>query len=82
MKTKTLLAGLLPLMLSAPVFAFHCPVDMQKIDAALAANPPLSETQLAEIRYLRAEGEEYHRAGQHQRSVDTLARAMQILRIQ
>src|SRR5690606_19317189 len=66
----------------APAFAMHCPADMAKIDAALAENPDLTAEQLAEVKRLRAEGEEYHAAGQHQESVDTLARAMEILGIE
>lgn len=62
--------------------AFHCPMDMKKIDAALAKSPNLSGDQLAEVRRLRTQGEEYHNQGKHQESVDTLAKAMQILNIQ
>lgn len=69
-------------LLSSPAFAFHCPADMAKIDAALAAGPQISAEQLAEVQRLRAEGEEYHAAGQHQESVDALAKAMEILGIQ
>ena len=69
-------------LLSGPAFAFHCPADMAKIDAALAAGPQISAEQLAEVQRLRAEGEEYHAAGQHQESVDALAKAMEILGIQ
>ena len=69
-------------LLATPALAMHCPADMAKIDAALAENPQLSADQLAEVKRLRAEGEEYHKAGQHQESVDTLAKAMEILGIQ
>ena len=79
---RILLAALALGFLATPAFAFHCPADMAKIDAALAANPPLSAEQLAEVQRLRAEGESYHQAGQHQESVDTLAQAMEILGIQ
>ena len=61
--------------------AFHCPVDMAKIDAALAKNPKLSAQQMAEVKKYRAEGEAFHKAGKHQDSVDTLAKAMKILDI-
>lgn len=39
--------------------------------------PPLSE-----VKRLRAEGETLHKEGQHQESIDTLAKAMRILNIQ
>jgi hypothetical protein len=66
---------------AAPAFAFHCPADMAKIDAALAKNPQLSAADMAEVKKLRAEGEALHKAGKHQESVDTLAKAMKLLKI-
>ena len=66
---------------SASAFAFHCPADMKKIDAALAKNPKLSAQQMADVKKYRADGEAFHKAGKHQESVDTLAKEMQILGI-
>jgi len=66
---------------SSAAFAFHCPADMKKIDEALAKKPQLSSQQMAEVTKYRAEGEALHKAGKHQESVDTLARAMKILDI-
>jgi hypothetical protein len=54
---------------------------MKKIDAALAKNPGLSAPQLGEVKKYRADGETLHKAGKHQESVDTLAKAMKILNI-
>ncbi|WP_119460662.1 hypothetical protein [Rhodospirillaceae bacterium SYSU D60014] len=79
---RFLLAVVAVFSIIAPAFAFHCPADMAKIDAALAENPSLSADQLAEVKRLRAEGEEAHAAGNHQESVDKLAQAMSILGIQ
>lgn len=79
---RTLAAAAILAFLATPALAMHCPADMAKVDAALAGNPQLSAEQLAEVQRLRAEGEEYHKAGQHQESVDTLAKAMEILGIQ
>lgn len=79
---RILLAAVAAIAVATPALAFHCPADMAKIDAALAENPSLSAEQLAEVQRLRAEGEEAHAAGQHQESVDKLARAMSILGIQ
>ncbi len=67
---------------SSAAFAMHCPADMKKIDAALAAKPNLSAEQMAEVKKLRADGETLHKAGKHQESVDTLGKAMKILNIQ
>jgi hypothetical protein len=66
---------------TASAVANHCPMDMQAIDAALSANPKLTPAQLAEVKQLRAEGEALHKAGKHQESVETLAKAKAILGI-
>jgi hypothetical protein len=63
-------------------FAFHCPADMAKIDAALAKNPQLSAAQLDEVKKQRADGEALHKAGKHQESIDTLGKAMKTLNVQ
>ncbi|HEY8554204.1 MAG TPA: hypothetical protein VIL43_06675 [Burkholderiales bacterium] len=81
MNVKTLALGAALALASGTALAFHCPKDMQEIDAALAANPKLTEAQLAEVKQLRARGEELHKAGKHQESIDTLARAKKILGI-
>ena len=81
MKTRiAVLFGVLMLM-SASAFAFHCPADMKQIDAAMAKSPKLSAQQLAEVKKYRADGEALHKAGKHQESVDTLAKAKKILGI-
>lgn len=67
------------LFMSASAFAFQCPGDMKKIDAALEKSPGLTAEQLTEVKKLRAEGETLHKAGKHQESVDALAGAMKIL---
>ena len=67
------------LFASATAFAFHCPKDMKQIDDALAKKPKLTEAQMKEVTKLRAEGEADHKAGKHQESVDTLAKAKGIL---
>lgn len=69
------------LLASTSAFAFHCPMDMKKIDDALAKNPALSAEQMAEVKKYRMEGESLHKAGKHQESIDTLAKAMKILGI-
>jgi outer membrane biogenesis lipoprotein LolB len=61
--------------------AFHCPADMKKSDEALAKKPQLSAAQIDELKQYRAEGEALHKAGKHQESVDTLAKAMKILNV-
>ncbi len=68
-------------LVSGAAFAFHCPADMKKIDAALAANPKLTAAQMTEVKKQRADGEVLHKGGKHQESVDTLAKAMKTLNI-
>ena len=80
MKLKALIAATL-LATSGAALAFHCPADMKKIDEALAKNPQLTAEQAAEVKKYRAEGETLHKAGKHQESVDTLAKAMKILNV-
>ena len=82
MNFKALVFGASLALVSATAFAFHCPKDMKKIDAALAKNPDLSAEKLAEVKKLRAEGETLHKAGKHQESVDALGKGMKILGIE
>lgn len=79
MKKFVILA--LAVLFSGSAFALHCPADMKKIDAALAAMPKLTDAQTSEVKQLRAEGEALHKAGKHQESVDALGKAMKILGI-
>ena len=76
-RNATLFSALMFASVSA--FAFHCPMDMKKIDEALAKNPKLSAQQMSDVKKYRADGEAFHKAGKHQESVDTLAKAMKIL---
>ena len=69
------------MLASASAFAFHCPAEMKKIDAALAKHPKLSAQQLTDVKKFRAEGETLHKAGKHQESLDALAKAEKILGI-
>ena len=80
MKRLSVIAAMFAFAASS-AFAFHCPNDMKKIDEALAKNPKMSEADMKEVKKLRADGEALHKAGKHQESVDTLAKAMKILGI-
>ena len=64
---------------SSVAFAMHCPKEMKSIDDALAKSPKLSEAQMKDVKASRAKGEELHKAGKHQESVDELAKAQKIL---
>jgi hypothetical protein len=80
MKISTLFLAAMLAVASSAAFAFHCPADMKQIDAALT-KAKLDDKQAAEVKKLRAEGESLHKAGKHQESVDTLAKAKKILGI-
>jgi hypothetical protein len=79
MKLKQALIAAVIALASSAAMAFHCPADMKKIDDALAKNPKISAEQMSEVKKLRSDGEASHKAGKHQESVDTLAKAMKIL---
>lgn len=65
---------------SSAAFASSCPAEMKKIDAALAAKPALSEAQMTEVKKHRADGEALHKAGKHKESVETLGKALKLLK--
>ena len=79
MKLHSIAVALSLALASTGALAFHCPADMKKIDEALTKNPKLNEAQMSEVKKYRADGEAFHKAGKHQDSVDTLAKAMGIL---
>ena len=82
MSIRRMIVALALAIASSTAFAMHCPVDMKQIDEALAKKPNLTSEQLAEVKKYRAEGEALHKAGKHQESVDTLAKAKKIFGIQ
>jgi hypothetical protein len=66
---------------SGVALASSCPSHMRKIDEALAKNPSLSAAQMAEVKTLRAQGEELHKSGKHAESEAALGKAETILGI-
>ena len=80
MKIRTALIAACLGLASSAAFAFHCPADMKAIDAALP-KATLTPAQLTQVQKYRTEGEALHKAGKHQDSVDTLAKAKKILGI-
>jgi hypothetical protein len=81
MKIRNIVFAASLALASGAALAFHCPADMKKIDEAMSKNPKISAAQTADVKKYRAEGEALHKAGKHQESVDTLAKAMKILDI-
>ena len=79
---KTSIALAAALMFAAgSAFANHCPLEMKKIDAALAKNPKLDASQMAEVKKFRADGEALHKAGKHKESLEALSKAEKMLGI-
>ncbi len=71
----------LSLALSGTAQANSCPKHMKAIDEALATQPKLDDKTLAEVKTLRMQGEEQHKAGQHAASMDSLTKAEKLLGI-
>jgi hypothetical protein len=80
MKRSVRILAVVFALASGSAVAFHCPADMKAIDDALP-KAKLDDAKTAEVKKLRAEGETLHKAGKHQDSVDTLAKAKKILGI-
>jgi uncharacterized protein len=69
------------LLFAGSAMAFHCPKDMKAIDDALAKKPQLSEMDMNAVKKYRADGEAFHKAGKHNEAVDSLGKAMKLLKI-
>lgn len=66
-------------VVSTPLWAMHCPMDMAKIDKQLETNPPSDPATLEKVKELRAEGEQLHKAGDHTQSLQVLEQAQALL---
>lgn len=66
-------------VVSTPLWAMHCLMDMAKIDDQLATNPPSDPAILTRVKELRAEGEKLHKAGEHEQSLEALGEAQELL---
>jgi len=78
MKRTALFAALL--FAASLAAASNCPNEWKAIDAALP-KAKLDAKQMAEVKKLRAEGEQLHKAGKHADSMATLGKAKKILGI-
>ncbi|HDZ56658.1 MAG TPA: hypothetical protein ENI17_14055 [Pseudomonas xinjiangensis] len=77
---RRLLMFIAAVAISAPVLASNCPADMAKIDEMMKTNPPADEDVREQVLALRAEGEELHKAGEHEESLKVLDEAMERLK--
>jgi len=80
-KTLSVLAAILLAGASTVALAHNCPNEMKAIDAKLSTKPALSPEDAARVQKLRAEGEAYHKAGQHDDAMKSLLEAKKILGI-
>ena len=80
MKITPLLVAASLAFASGTAFAHRCPIEMKAIDAALP-KVKLSESQMSEVKKLRAEGETLHKAGKHNESAEALDKAKKLLGI-
>lgn len=69
-------------LIAVPAIAGQCPLDIKKIDAALAAGTSLDAAKIAEVKAIRDQGAKLHKGGKHGQSVATLATAKAILGIE
>ena len=65
---------------SSLALANNCPNEWKAIDAALP-KAKLDAKQMAEVKKLRADGEQLHKDGKHSESMATLGKAKKILKI-
>ncbi len=77
---KLILAAM-ALAASSLAFANNCPNEMKAIDAKLSSNPMLSDADMSKVKALRADGEKFHKAGQHAESMKALGDAKKLLGI-
>lgn len=77
---KSALLGVALAFVSSLAIASSCPKEMKLIDAALPA-AKLDAGKMAEVKKLRAEGEEQHKAGKHADSMASLGKAKALLGI-
>lgn len=87
MKIKTVLLAA-ALVFAPAVWAHNCPVLMVEIDEFLASKPDLDEETIIDeeanksVKQLRQEGEQLHNSGKHGESVETLQKALKLLKEQ
>ena len=77
---KRLALGMTLALLASIAAAHNCPNEWKAIDAALP-KAKLDAKQAEEVKKLRAEGEQLHKAGKHSESMAALGKAKKILKI-
>jgi hypothetical protein len=80
MRISSVLVAASLVLASSAALAHRCPSEMKAIDTALP-KAKLSDTDAAEVKKLRADGESLHKAGKHTESEQSLDHAKKILGI-
>ena len=78
MKLRSIIVAMALALASGAAFANSCPKEMKAIDAALPT-AKLSDAQMAEVKKLRAEGEQLHKDGKHSESMAALGKAKKMM---
>lgn len=78
MKLRSIIVAMALALASGVAFANSCPKEMKAIDAALPS-AKLSDAQMAEVKKLRADGEQFHKDGKHGESMAALGKAKKML---
>lgn len=76
---RVLLVPIAIVGLSAPAFGSRCPLEIKKIDTALASQPTLDASQQQVVKTLRDMGARLHKGGRHGDAIKTLANAKELL---
>lgn len=76
--------GLAAMLAGLPLaaIAHSCPLEMYKIDQALAKGPALDAASLKRVRELRAEAEKLHKQEKHGEAMLVLGSAKKLLKIE
>lgn len=83
MQARQRLTPILVLMLMpALAWAHSCPLEMYKIDQALAKTKSLDAAVEKKVRELRAEGEKLHKQDKHGEAMLVLGSAKKLLKIE
>lgn len=75
---RALLFGIVAIALTSPAFATDCPDIWQQINEKMKT-ARLSAQDQAKLAELRKEGEDFHHAGNHVKSVAALKQALALL---
>lgn len=78
---RSLALAVATMFVSGVAVAAHCPSHVKAIDEALAKKPKMSEAEMKEVKKLRDDGDAQHKAGKHKESMDSLHKAMDMLKI-